>query len=132
MIRRTIFVLLAAAAVLSIFGVADSQAQQAYGRQWGHSYSTQDWNRIYHYPYVYYPQNYWGSDYYRSSEDMYYRYPPEMRIPVYHKQWMNYYPTHRQDPTIAENQFFPMFGKNATRHTGERYSQGHHFNADVF
>jgi hypothetical protein len=132
MIRRTIFVLFMTAVVLSIFSVTDAKAQQAYGRQWGHSYSTQDWNRMYHYPYVYYPQNFWGKDYYRSSEDLYYRYPQEMRIPVYHKQWMNYYPTHRQDPSIKEHQFFPMFSKKAERHTGERYSQGHHFEADVF
>ena len=130
MIRRTMYVLLSAALLSFIFSAADAQAQEAYGRQWGHSYSTQDWNRMYHYPYVYYPQNFWGRDYYRSSEDLYYRYPPEMRVPVYHKQWQSYYPTHRQDPPIKEHQFFPMF--SGERHTGSRYSQGHHFNADVF
>lgn len=130
MIRRGIFALLLAASVLSIFSVADAQAQQAYGRQWGQSYNTQDWNKMYHYPYVYYPQNFWGSDYYRSSQDMYNRYPPEMRVPVYHKQWQNFYPEHRKDPTVKEHQFFPMF--SGERHTGSRYSQGHHFNADVF
>lgn len=129
MIRRTLFALLAAATLWSIFA-ASAQAQEAYGRQWGRTYSTQDWNRMYHYPYVYYPQNFWGRDYYRSSQDMYFRYPPEMRVPVYHKQWMNYYPTHRKDPPIMEYQFFPMF--SGERHTGERYYQGHHFNADVF
>jgi hypothetical protein len=131
MIRRTIFVLLCAAFILSLFAVGDAQAQMAYGRQWGRSYTTQDWNRLYHYPYVYYPQNFWGSDYYRSSEDLYFRYPPEMRIPVYHKQWENFYPQHRKDPAYKEYQFFPLFfGEN--RHTGERYYQGHHFTADVF
>ena len=130
MIRRTIFLLLCAAVILSMLAVGDAQAQMAYGRQWGRSYTTQDWTRLYHYPYVYYPQNFWGTDYYRSSEDLYYRYPPEMRIPVYHKQWENYYPQHRKDPYWKENQFFPMF--TGERHTGERYYQGHHFNADVF
>ncbi len=130
MIRRTIFLLLSAALVAFLFSVTNAQAQEAYGRQWAHSYNTQDWNRMYHYPYVYYPQNFWGRDYYRSSEDLYFRYPPEMRIPVYHKQWMNYYPTHRKDPPYKEYQFFPMFC--GERHTGERYYQGHHFNADVF
>ena len=108
MIRRTMMVLLCAAAVLTVIGVSDAQAQQAFGRQWGRSYSTQDWNRLYHYPYVYYPQNFWGSDYYRSSEDLYFRYPPEMRIPVYNRQWQNYYPQDR------------------------RYHKGHHFILDVF
>ena len=56
-----------------------AQAQQAYGRQWGKSYGTRDWNRLYHYPYVYYPQNFWSSEYYKSSNDLYNRYPPEMR-----------------------------------------------------
>ena len=87
---------------------ADSQAQQAFDRQWGRSYSTQDWNRLYHYPYVWYPQNFWGQDYYRSSEDLYYRYPPEMRIPVYNRSWQNYYPQAR------------------------KYHKGHQFILDVF
>lgn len=132
MVRRTIFVLLCAAFVLAVFSVADVQAQQAFDRQWGRTYTTQDWNRLYHYPYVYYPQNFWGTDYYRSSEDLYYRYPPEMRIPVYHKQWQSFYPTHRKDPETEQYHFFPMFGEHAERHTGERYYQGHHFIADVF
>jgi hypothetical protein len=81
---------------------------QAFGRQWGRTYSTQDWQRFNHYPYVYYPQNFWGEDYYRSSESLYYRYPPEMRIPVYNKKWQNYYPQSR------------------------KYHQGNHFILDVF
>jgi hypothetical protein len=96
MIHRKWLALLGAAAVLVLLSVADAQAQQAYGLQWGHTYSTQDWNRFYHYPYVYYPQNFWGADYYRSADDLYFRYPPEMRIPVYNKQWMNYYPQVRR------------------------------------
>jgi hypothetical protein len=108
MIRRTITALLGAASVWVLLGAADVQAQEAFGRQWGRTYSSQDWNRLYHYPYVYYPQNYWGADYYRSSEDLYFRYPPEMRIPVYNKQWQNEYPQAR------------------------RYYQGSHFNLDVF
>jgi hypothetical protein len=131
MIRRTTLVLLVAAFVFIVLGVADAQAQQAFDRQWGRSYSTQDWNRMYHYPYVYYPQNFWGSDYYRSSEDLYFRYPAEMRIPVYHKQWQSFYPQHRADPPIKEHQFFPMFG-HSERHTGNRWTSGHHFIADVF
>ena len=96
------------ALILALFSVSDAQAQQAFGRQWGRTYSTQDWNRFYHYPYVYYPQNFWSTDYYRSSEDLYYRYPPEMRIPVYNKRWHNYYPQDR------------------------RFHSGHHFITDVF
>ena len=108
MIRRILLVLLVAAAIVALFSVSDAQAQQAFGRQWGRTYSTQDWNRFYHYPYVYYPQNFWSTDYYRSSEDLYYRYPPEMRIPVYNKRWHNYYPQDR------------------------RFHSGHHFITDVF
>jgi hypothetical protein len=108
MIRRSMLVLLCAAALFTLVLATDAEAQQAYGRQWGKSYSTQDWNRLYHYPYVYYPQNFWGSDYYRSSEDLYYRYPNEMRIPVYNRQWQNSYPQSR------------------------RYHKGHQFVLDVF
>ena len=37
--------------------------QQAYGYQWANSYNTHDWNRLYHYPYVWYPQNYYADGY---------------------------------------------------------------------
>ena len=108
MIRRTPVWLLLAAAVFAVACVADADAQEAFNRQWGRSYSTQDWNRMYHYPYVYYPQNFWGADYYRSSNDLYHRYPPEMRVPVYNRNWHNYYPQAR------------------------RYHSGHHFMLDTF
>ncbi len=108
MSRRTFVALLGAVVVLASICVVEAEAQQAFQRQWGHSYSTQDWNRLYHYPYVYYPQNFWGTDYYRSSDDLYFRYPPEMRIPVYNRQWQNYYPQAR------------------------RYHSGHHFILDTF
>ena len=85
-----------------------SADQRAYGQTWGGSNDTLDWNRFYHYPYVYYPQNFWGSEYYRSADSLYHRYPPEMRIPVYNKRWHNYYPSSR------------------------RYHRGHHFILDVF
>ena len=108
MIRRTLLIVFFAVAVATLLTAATAEAQQAYGRQWGRTYSTQDWNRFYHYPFVYYPQNFWGVDYYRSSGDLYYRYPPEMRIPVYNEQWHNYYPE------------------------GRRYHKGHHFILDTF
>ena len=108
MIRRTMLLLLCAAAILAVICVSDAPAQEAFNRQWGRTLNFEDWNRFYHYPYVYYPQNFWGPDYYRSSESLYYRYPPEMRIPVYNKRWQNYYPEPR------------------------RYHRGHHFILDTF
>ncbi|NBT12473.1 MAG: calmodulin-binding protein [Planctomycetia bacterium] len=87
---------------------AQFPGQQAYGRQWGYSAATPDWNRFYHYPYVWYPQNFYADGYYQSANDLYYRYPQEMRVPVYNRQWQNYYPKSR------------------------RYHQGHHFHLDVF
>lgn len=108
MVRRLILGLLVAAAVVCVMWASDAQAQQAYQRQWGSMYSTQDWNRFYHYPYVYYPQNFWAADYFQSADHLYYRYPPEMRIPVYNQKWFNYYPESR------------------------KYYQGHHFILDVF
>ncbi len=102
--------IVAATLVCSTFVVADtvSADQRAFGQTWGGSASTRDWDRFYHYPYVYYPQNFWGQEYYRSSDSMYYRYPPEMRIPVYNQRWHNFYPSHR------------------------RFHKGHHFITDVF
>ncbi|MFM8261124.1 MAG: calmodulin-binding protein [Pirellula sp.] len=78
------------------------------GRSWGGAASNRDYSRFYHYPYVYYPQNFYGSEYYRSSDSMYYRYAPEAQIPVYNRHWYNEYPTNR------------------------RYHWGHHFILDVF
>lgn len=115
MLRRSILILAGAVMIGVWFSAANAPAQQgqvpqqqAYGRQWGQSYNTQDWNRFYHYPYVYYPQNFWSADYYRSSQDFYNRYPPEMQIPAYNPNWHNYYPQSR------------------------RYHKGHHFILDVF
>ncbi len=95
-------------AILLAFASTASAQERAYGQSWGNAYSNQDWGRFYHYPYTYYPQNYWGHDYYRSSDSLYYRYPKEMQIPVYNKKWQNYYPTARP------------------------YHFGHHFVLDVF
>ena len=108
MIRRTTFALCCAVACCALVSAEKAQAQQAFGRGWGSSYSTRDWDRLYHYPYVYYPQNFWGNGYYRSMDSLYYRYPPEMRIPIYNRDWYNEYPT------------------------GRRYHFGHQFITDVF
>ena len=80
----------------------------AFGQTWGGAASSRDCARFYHYPYVYYPQNFRGSEYYQSSDSMYNRYPPEMQIPVYNRHWQNFYPNSR------------------------RYHWGHHFILDVF
>ena len=62
----------------------DAVAQQrAYGAAWGQQSASVNYDKFYHYPYVTYPQNYWGNEYYRSADSLYYRYPPESRIPVY-------------------------------------------------
>lgn len=108
MARRLCLVLLAVALLAGSLSSGAAAQERAYGRVWGGPYGKRDWERFYHYPYVYYPQNFWASEYYRSSEDLYYRYPPEMRIPVYNKKWYNYYPENR------------------------RYHMGHHFLLDVF
>ncbi len=96
MIRRAMLALLTCTLFCICLAESTATAQErAYGRVWGGAYSQRDWERFYHYPYVFYPQNFWGHEYYRSSEDMYYRYPPEMRIPVYNRKWHNYFPNTR-------------------------------------
>ncbi|MBC8870337.1 MAG: calmodulin-binding protein [Planctomycetes bacterium] len=96
MIRRAMLTLLAVSLFcISLWTSTAAAQERAYGRVWGGAYSQRDWERFYHYPYVFYPQNFWGHEYYRSSEDMYYRYPPEMRIPVYNRKWHNYFPNTR-------------------------------------
>ena len=106
--RRMLLALVCAAAAWGLTPSREAAAQQAFGRAWGHTYSTTDWGRFYHYPYVWYPQNFYGPDYYKSSESLYFRYPPEMRIPVYNKRWHNEYPEAR------------------------KYHRGHHFILDTF
>lgn len=112
MVRHALAALIAAAAIFACSG--ESLAQQGFGgrqdyirpRSYPHAYS--DWNRFYHYPYVFYPHNYAPDAYSQSAEDLYFRYPQEMRIPVYNRAWQNDYPKAR------------------------RYHQGHHFVLDVF
>ena len=124
MIRRiSLLVLLIAAALTWTLSVSsDCQAQQAFGRSWNAERPVYDWDRFYHYPYVYYPQNFWTNQYYRSSNSLYYRYPPEMRIPVYNKKWHNYYPAGRK--YLNRRTCLPQ--------KGLRYHSGHHFVLDVF
>jgi hypothetical protein len=109
MVRKALLV----AALAIVAGLASSnetQAQQAqaYGQAWGGAASNRDYQRFNHYPYVYYPQNFYGNDYYKSSDSLYYRYPAEMQIPVYNRKWYNYYPSN------------------------QRYHWGHQFLTDVF
>ena len=108
MFRRTVLALLGAVVVTVGLSGSAGADERAFSRNWGGAYQMRDWERFYHYPYVWYPQNFYGSEYYRSSEDLYYRYPAEMRVPVYNKQWQNFYPEAR------------------------RYHQGHQFILDVF
>ena len=92
--------LLFAAAVVATMAANPSQAQAA-----GRGQPT-DWNRFYYYPYVYYPQNFQRPQ--GSYDHMYYRYPPNRQIPVFNKNWHNFYPSARP------------------------YHWGHHFILDVF
>jgi hypothetical protein len=108
MIRRRVGLLALLFLLHSCLCLSALAEQRAYGKVWGGIYGKNDWERFYHYPYVFYPQNFWGQEYYKSSESLYYRYPNEMRIPVYNKKWHNYYPSCRP------------------------YHSGHHFILDVF
>ncbi|HIF31089.1 MAG: calmodulin-binding protein [Pirellulaceae bacterium] len=108
--RRALLAVAGVVAFVVLLSARSAEAQQprAYGQTWGGAYTSQEWGRFYHYPYVYYPQNFRGNEYYRSSNSLYHRYPPEMQIPVYNKKWHNYYPA------------------------GRRYHFGNHFRLDVF
>ena len=106
--RRMILVFFSAVLLCFALSSAAPAQERAYGKTWGGAYGDMDWERFYHYPYVYYPQNYYGNEYYRSSESLYYRYPQEMRIPVYNRKWHNELPSSR------------------------RYHSGHQFKLDIF
>lgn len=109
MIRKLFGATLLVAALMFVSSASNASAQErAFGATWGGVSRTQNLQRFYHYPYVTYPQNYWGHEAYRSADDMYYRYAPEYRIPVYNRAWHNEYPSPR------------------------RYHWGHQFLLDVF
>ena len=108
MMRRILLTLMCALVLSLSLASSEDADQRAFNRVWGGHYGKHDWERFYHYPYVFYPQNFWGNEYYRSSQDLYFRYPQEMRIPVYNKKWHNYYPNNR------------------------RYHSGYHFFLDTF
>ncbi len=48
-----------------------------------------DWHRFYYYPYVYYPHNFQRPQ--GSFNHMYYRYPQNRQIPVFNRDWYNFY-----------------------------------------
>ncbi len=101
MLRRFMITgLVCAAAFLILASTPRSEAKAA-----GRGQPT-DWQRFYYYPYVYYPQNFQRNQ--GSFDHMYYRYPPSRRIPVYNKNWINFYPSARP------------------------YHKGNHFILDVF
>ncbi|GHT44939.1 hypothetical protein FACS189454_03620 [Planctomycetales bacterium] len=101
------FLLATVCAVSLMILTETASAQQGYGQNWG-SASSQNWQKFYNYPYVYYPHNYYTPEYYQSNGDMYHRYPAEMQVPAYDKNWMNFYPSSR------------------------RYYSGSHFRLDIF
>lgn len=99
MLRRAILATILTGAALTATAGTPLTAQAAPPGQ------PSDWQRFYHYPYVYYPQTFWPPV---EFDHMYYRYPQERQIPVYNKQWYNFYPTEKP------------------------YHKGHHFILDVF
>ncbi len=82
-------------------------------------YGSLNMERFYHYPYVTYPHNYWGREYFRSNGSMYHRYPAEMRIPVYRRGVANLHSRHRSTTL----NYYP---------SARRYHWGHQFILDVF
>lgn len=108
MLQKSFLALICAAAMFVALTPSEAAAQDGYSRQMSRTYNVQDWNRFYHYPYVYYPQNFWSQDYYRSSDNLYNRYPAEMQVPAYNKAWENFYPNQR------------------------KYHWGNHFHLDIF
>ncbi|MCA9115205.1 MAG: hypothetical protein KDA79_08960 [Planctomycetaceae bacterium] len=97
--RRLLAVMLVAAAAAVTPGLLTGSAEAAGEGQ------PSDWQRYYYYPYVYYPHNFQPQTTY---DNMYHRYPADRRIPVYNKDWHNFYPSPRP------------------------YHKGNHFILDVF
>ena len=88
MARYAILVSLVVAAVVMLLPTGAASEAQAAGQG-----QPTDWERFYYYPYVYYPHNFQRPQ--GSFDHLYYRYSPNQRIPVYNKNWYNFYPTER-------------------------------------
>ena len=108
MIRRTMLGLLLAGLLLAFCSASQAQAQQAYDRQWGGQLQHPGLEPLLSLPLRHLSAEFLGTRILSQSENLYFRYPPEMRIPVYNKAWHNEYPQPR------------------------RYYQGHDFILDVF
>ncbi|WP_437186433.1 hypothetical protein SH668x_003584 [Planctomicrobium sp. SH668] len=100
MFKRTLLAVVGVAALLASGFVGSECAEAAPPGQ------PNDWQRFYHYPYVYYPHNFQKQP--ESYNSMYYRYGQERRIPVYNKDWYNFYPAKKP------------------------YHSGNHYTLDVF
>lgn len=94
--------------VLAVILSDTASAQYPGSRPIARTTNTQEWNQYYHYPYIYYPQNYWSPQYFQSSDNIYHRYPPEMQVPAYNPNWQNFYPS------------------------GRKYHFGNHYKLDIF
>lgn len=92
-------------AALVLLGLAISLGAPTSAQAAGNGQPS-NWNRFFYYPYMYYPHNFQRQQ--GSFNHMYYRYPANRRIPVYNKNWHNFYPTARP------------------------YHKGNHFILDVF
>lgn len=98
--RAILVAFVVAATFMAAAALSPSEAKAAHRGQ------PTDWQRFYYYPYVYYPHNFQRSQ--GSYDHLYYRYPPNRRIPVYNEGWHNFYPSERP------------------------YHTGYHFILDVF
>ena len=79
-------------AALVVVGLAISLGTSTTAQAAGNGQPS-NWNRFFYYPYMYYPHNFQRQQ--GSFNHMYYRYPANRRIPVYNKNWYNFYPTAR-------------------------------------
>ncbi len=100
MIRRIVTAGLFAAALMTVAIWGSATAEAAPPGQ------PTNWQRFYYYPYVYYPHNFQPQQ--ESYDNLYYRYPQQRQIPVYNKNWYNFYPEKKP------------------------YHWGHHYTLDVF
>ena len=101
MLRRVVLAGIVLAAMLLVSPFALESQARAGGRG-----QPTDWKRFFYYPFVYYPHNFRRPR--KSFDHLYYRYGPEQRIPVFNKNWHNFYMRERP------------------------YHRGHHFILDVF
>ena len=128
MVIRSFIIFALLVGLAGLFGIEQTAIAQESGT---------DWNQMYHYPYVYYPQNSHITPQFKGFDHPYHRYPDQMRIPEYNHLWASQHSGFKAPHYPYKERIwlrFPAYIKNWINFypKGRKYHKAHHFILDVF